>query len=244
VDLVVGTSSANLTVVDAEGHGVSREVTAPEDVAPLGEALLSKPIVEPAPEPTPPKPEPEPTRERDPRLLVAATAGPRYAGPAHLMWGSFSVLAALPFRPWGGGIWIRYDGFSTPLDDPLPPMRELCIGAAGYWSMSKGRVEFRPMLRPSLAVVTRRVVINGNIDPSAPLKPIARDDTEFGFRLGAEAQVVIGLTKRFRAVIGLDAEASPGRVVSMIARRRAGNRPLHVPAYTVGLGLGVEVAVP
>ncbi len=247
VDLVVGVSSAQLTVADAQGHNVSREITSPDDVAPLGEALLSKPLVdaEPAqPPPAAPKPEPESTT-RDPRLLLAATVGPRYAGPAHLMWGSIGVLAAVPFRPWGGGMWIRYDGFSTALDTPLPPIRDLCIGAAGYWSMSMGRLEIRPMVRPSLAIVTRRV---SNVNPTMPggefPLPIMREETEFDFRLGAEAQFVVGLTKRLRAVIGVDAEVSPGRLISRLESHRGGDAKLLVPAYTVGLGLGVEVAVP
>lgn len=247
VDLMVGASSAQITVVDAQGHAVSREITSPDDVAPLGEALLSKPLEEPElvkPPPVMPKPEPE-SITREPRVLVAAMVGPRYAGPSHLMWGSVGVLAAVPFRPWGAGMWIRYDGFSKALDAPVPPIRDLCIGAAGYWSMSVGRVEFRPMVRPSLAIVTR--LLNNANSPMPggefPL-PIVREETDFDFRLGADAQFVIGLTKRFRAVIGVDAEISPRRLVSTFESRRGGEAKSPVPAYTMGLGLGVEVAVP
>jgi hypothetical protein len=162
------------------------------------------------------------------------------------MWGSINVFAAVPFRPWGAGIWIRYDGFSKALDEPLPPIRDLCIGAAGYWSKSLGRVEFRPMLRPSLAIVTQRIDTNNVLMPSGVPRPIPNfvEYTEFDFRIGADAQILIGMTKRLRAVIGLDAEVSPGHLVSSFARRRGGDLPSHVPAYTVGLGLGVEVAVP
>lgn len=255
VDLVVGTSSTTLTVVDAQGNAVSREIASPDDVAPLGEALLSKPVVEP--EMTTPLPkqeakqeakqEPDSTSLRDPRVLVAATAGPRYAGPAHFMWGSFGVLAAVPFRPWGGGIWIRYDGFSTTLDKPLPAIRDLCIGAAGYWSTTVGRVEIRPVLRPSLVVVTRRIVLNNDgpsLPDGPPRPPLVRDETEFDFRVGAEAQVVIGLTKKFRAVLGLDAEVSPGELVSTFEPHRTGDLKSRIPAYTMGLSVGIEVAVP
>lgn len=247
VDLVVGGSSAQLTVVDAEGHRVSREITSPEDVAPLGEALLSKPLpgAEPAkPPPAMPQPEPESTT-RDARLLLAATVGPRYAGPAHLMWGSFGVLAAVPFKPWGAGMWIRYDGFSTALDAPVPSTRDLCIGAAGFWSMSVGRLEIRPMVRPSLAIVTRHVNnMNRPISDDDFPQPIVREETEFDFRLGAEAQFVVGLTKRLRAVIGVDAEVSPGRLFSTTELHRGNEIRSVVPGYTMGLGLGVEVAVP
>ena len=249
VDLVVGTSSTQLTVIDAQGHTVSREITSPDEVAPLGEALLSKPLVEPEmakPPPAVQKSEPE-SITRDPRLLIAATLGPRYAGPSHLMWGSIGVLAAVPFRPWGAGMWIRYDGFSTALDAPVPPIRDLCIGATGYWSMSRGRLEIRPMLRPSLAIVTRHLVLNngGPSIPGVPMQqPIIREETDFDFRLGADAQFLVALTKRLRAVIGVDAEVSPRRLVSTLESRRGGETRSHVPAFTMGLGLGLEVAVP
>jgi hypothetical protein len=252
VDLVVVGSSGTLTVIDGRGYAVSREVTSPDDVAPLGEALLAKPLVEPEPLPTTPpaettiKPQPE-ASSRDPRLLIAATAGPRYAGPKHLMWGSFGVLAAVPFRPWGGGVWLRYDGFSTTLDAPLPPTRALNVGAAAYWSTGIGRVEFRSMMKPSLAVVTRTITLNGGPrmpGPGPTPQSIVRDETELDFRVGAEARVAVGLTKHIRAVVGLDAEVSPEQLVSTFETRRRGEPSVHLPAYTVGLGLGVEVAVP
>ena len=247
VDLEVGTSSATLTVIDAQSHAISREIASPDDVAPLGEALLSKPLEEPAPtQPPPPtptaQPEPVATPARDPRLLLAATVGPRYAGPGHMMLGSFQALAAVPFRPWAGGVWIRYDGFSTSLERRIPPIRELSLGAVAYWIRSVGRVEIRPMLKPSLAVVTRAVIGGGSIEGDhEPSEPIFIDKTDIDFRVGVEAQFAVRLTRRLRAVVGLDAEIAPKQIVSTFSA------PLNfgkLPIYTVGLGLGLEVAVP
>jgi len=264
VDLEVHGATATLTVVDDRGHAISREVSAPEDVGPLGEALLAKPIVETEPAAAPQKPlnseekkpeskiapvEPERRALRDPRALVSLTLGPRYAGPNHLLWGSFTISAAVPFRPWTAGVWLRYDGFSKALEAPVPPTRDLCIGATASWSTSRGRIEVRPALRPSLAVVTRRLALNNNPEgpgpqPQEPLPQQFRDDTQLDFRLGAQAQVLIGLNERFRAVIGLDAEASPEQVFTRLAAHRGDGSFLRLPAYTVGLDVGLEVAVP
>lgn len=261
VDLQVRGESAILTVVDARGQSISREIITPEDVVPLGEALLAKPIVEtepvkPAvhpetknPEPKPILPESERPAPRDPRLLAALTVGPRYAGPGEFLWGSFTVSAAIPFRPWGAGVWLRVDAFSTALDKPIPPTRDLCIGAAGYWSISRGRVELRPVVRPSLAVVTRQLAVNDGptgpeAEPQQPRQPQFRADTQLDFRLGAQAQILIALKKQLRLVVGLDAEVSPEQLMTRYVIHRTDVSFGRLPVYTVGLDVGLEVAVP
>lgn len=261
VDLEVRGATAILTVVDARGHSIAREVATPDDVAPLGEALLAKPIVEaepipPAtnpevkqPESKPMAPNPEIPATRDPRLLAALTVGPRYAGPEDLLWGSFTISAAVPFRPWGAGVWLRYDAFSTQLDNHTPTLREFCLGAAGHWSMSLGRMEFRPVVRPSLAVVTRRLPVNNGPSGPGPMsqRPESiqyRDDTQLDFRLGAQAQVLIALRKQLRLVVGLDAEISPDQMMTRYAGRQMTEPFVRLPVYTVGLDVGLEVAVP
>lgn len=264
VDLVVAGSSGTLTVVDARGHAVTREVISPDDVGPLGEALLAKPLVEREAEappqgtrsraasPPPAEAALEASPARDPRMLIAATAGPRYAGPRHLSWGSFGVLAAVPLRPWGGGVWFRYDGFSTALDEPVAPIRAVNVGAAAYWSTAVGRIEFRSILKPSLAVVTQTLTFKIPSMPGPGPGPghspqpqtVIRDETQLDFRVGGEARLVVGLTKRFRAVLGLDAEVSPERLVSPSATRQLGEPQMYLPTFTLGVGVGVEVAVP
>lgn len=257
-------SSATLTVVDDQGHAISREVSSADDIGPLGEALLAKPIVEkeaPAPKEPPAKAEekkpeakpnpnqPEPPSLRDPRLLASLSLGPRYAGPNHLFWGSFTVSATVPFRPWNAGVWLRYDTFSKALEPRVPPTRELCIGASIARIKSSGRFEFRGALRPSLAVVTRLLTSNNNPsgpepEPQEPEPQQFRNDTQADFRIGLQGQFVIGLNKRFRAVIGLDAEGSPEQGFRRLSAHRDEGSSLRLPAYTVGFDLGLEVAVP
>lgn len=256
IDLVVKGSSGTLTVTDAQGTAVSREVASPDDVAPLGEALLAKPL--PPPEtpasetsaPTEPATAASPTEKlpppRDPRLLVAATVGPRYAAPGEFLLASFTLQALVPFRPWSAGMWIRVDGLSKALDHFVPPTRELCLGGAVSWSKTTGRLEFRPMLKPSLAIVTREIRLTRPPSgvPSDFSESIIINDTAFDFRVGANLQLVMSLTKRFRAVASVDAEVSPAQAFSRPEKNRSGQTLGHVPTLTAGVGLGVEVVVP
>ncbi|MDI1429077.1 hypothetical protein [Polyangium sorediatum] len=227
VDLVVTVDAAKVTVVDADGHAVTREVDAPDDVRPVGEALLAKPLP-PSPESMPPAPTPE-AEQRPPRVLLGALLGPRYAGPAHRIWGGGTLMAAVPFQSWGGGVWLRLDGLSMPLVEGLPPMGELCIGASAFRSITLGSIELRPALRPSLAVVT-------SVVPEEDLESDKKfdQDTRVHFRIGLETQVVVPLTDAFRAVIALDGEISP-------SARVWSTGPF--PAYTIGLGVGIEMAI-
>jgi hypothetical protein len=232
VDLVAGEAGATLTVVDADGHAVTREVATPEDVQPLGEALLAKPL--PAPpevEKAAPAPRKEPavTAPRPPRVLLSGLLAPRYAGAAQVLWGGVIVAAALPPGPWGGGVWIRYDGIAVPLAEHMPPLREVCMGATAFRSFAAGPLELRAALRPSLAVVSRE----GDRDQ--------REETRFDFRLGAEAQALVPITKALRAVVALDGELSPIELAH--GMRPSRDREAPFPTYTLGLGLGMEVAI-
>ncbi|MDC3955189.1 hypothetical protein [Polyangium jinanense] len=227
VDLVVSTDVAQVTVVDADGHTVTREVESPDEVGPLGEALLAKPLP-PSPEtPSTPQKDPQP---REPRVLLGIAVGPRYAGPAHRIWGGVTLSAAVPFRSWGGGVWIRQDGFSMSFVEGLPQTAELCIGASAFRSFTVGSIELRPALRPSLAVVS-------SVVPEEELEGDKKfdQDTRLYFRLGLETQVVVPISGAFRAVIAVDGEVAPsGRAWASVP----------FPGYTLGLGVGLEVAIP
>lgn len=265
VDLVVEGLSGTLTVVDAQGNAVSRDVSSPEDVVPLGEALLAKPLApvessppESSPDASPPEIDPpnprvateqppEPAQPRkDPRLLIAAMGGPRYAGPGEFLMASLKVQALVPFRPWAGGIWIRVDGLSRALDRPVPPTRELSLGAVAAWSMNVGRLELRPALKPSLAIVTREFRLNRPPPdfPQAPTGELIVKDTSFDFRFGADLQFAVSLTKHLRGIASVDAEISPEQMLTRSEVDRSGQSAMHLPSMTAGIGLGLEVVVP
>lgn len=252
IDLTLRDGGATLTVVSADGRSVSREVDAPDDVAPLGEALLAQPAPMAQPVPTGARPDataaqgpkdsasavklPSAAEELPaPRVLVSALFAPRYAGGSNLVWGGATAGVAVPFGPWLAGAWIRYDGPSASLEKHGGgPINELCVGAAVGRSFKLAPLELRATALASAAVVTRS---NGPMEP---------DETHLDGRFGAEARGVIPITSLLRAVVALDAEIAPARLGgephsgsmdSMDKERRTA-----FPAYTLGLGVGVEIA--
>lgn len=76
------------------------------------------------------------------------------------------------------------------------------------------------------------------------MPPKWRDDTQVDFRIGAEAQFVVALARRLRAIVGFDAEVSPKQLAFRTDFNHFVPGQTHMPLYTLGLGLGLEVAVP
>jgi len=235
-------------VIDAEGRVVSREISSPDEVEPLGEALLAKPA--PAPEPPPPPPpasppvaqaEPAPVAPpassapktaaalAQPRALVSALVGPRYAGAARVIWGGATIAGVVPFGPWAAGAWVRYDALSARLDH-TPEIHELCIGVSAGRTFTLGQVDLRASALGSAAVVTR-----GHGHPP--------DETRLDGRLGAELRGALPLTSYLRAVAAIDAEIAPGAFDSRDHADPSKETPTAFPTYTVGVALGVELAV-
>lgn len=233
VDLVlVDASRATLSVQGADGHTITRDVGAPEDVQPLGEALLAMPLL-----PPPPLAEPEapaaPAKLADPRVLVSALVAPRIAAGSQVLWGGATLAAAIPFGRWGGGLFVRYDGPYVSLDHPVHPIHEVVVGASGFRSFPLGPVELRGAFRPALAVVAR------SIDRDQP------GETHFDLRLGLEAALLVPFNRWLRGVVALDGELAPVQLAheDHPSRDRLSLPPAFLPKATVGLGLGLEVAI-
>jgi hypothetical protein len=261
VSLIVHDGGATLVVADADGHTITREVALPDEIEPLGEALLAKPGVGPVlPGGAPrspgvpsadsrqllgvveqgsagidpsaaPAPPPGPPALSDPRVLVSAMIAPRYAGGSNLVWGGVEARGSVPFGRWAGGLWFRYDGIDASLGGNAPAMREACIGAAVSRSFGVGPLELRASLRPSVAIVMR------SFDPDQ--QPVVPDTTHTDFRLGAGADAVIPITSRFRAVVAFDAELAPQELGDGDHHKDE----LRFPGYTLGLGVGMELAI-
>jgi hypothetical protein len=249
---------ATLVVTAEDGHRILREVTLPDEVVPLGEALLSRPLPSrppTAPPPTaPPPPSGPPGEERlatrvdagplagpagPPRALVGAVLGPRYGGKSDVVWGSVTAGLVIPFGAWGAGVWGRYDGLPASFDAAGGPMREGCIGASASRTFALGPVELRAAVLPSIAVVSR----SHGIPRGMPLAKPVDDETGIDGRIGAGFTTVIPFTSVLRGVVALDAEVAPAQIAGDSHGHDPDAPMSSLPAYTVGLGLGLELAV-
>lgn len=245
IDLAAHAEGATLVAVTADGRSISREVASPDEVVPLGEALFAQPMPAPPPPaaepPAPPAPPPpaanEPANEPPPRALVSLTLGPRLGVPTKALWGSAALTAVLPFSGFTVGAFGRVDALATQLDGaPAPPLTTLAIGLTAGRAFDVGHdVELRASVAPALAVVTAK----------------GPDETRIDGRIGVELRAARRLTSLFRGVLALDADLAPrelGAEPTKTQQRTDGDAdhthqdvPARFPAFTVGLGLGVEV---
>lgn len=240
--------AATLVVTPADGAEIRREVDEPDDVVPLGQALLAMPLEPSAPlvaappredvsEPLRP-PAARPAAVAEPRALVALVVGPRWAGKTDLLWGGAGLDAAIPFGAWTFGGWGRYDGVRFTSTDPPTDLDEIALGLSAGRNLYLDRVALRPSLRPSLALVS-------GSDGRVP------SETRVFGRIGADLRLILPLGEGLRGVVALDGELAPGA----LGDGRSGDatngndgdvdrrvEPTY-PSYTVGLGVGVELAV-
>jgi hypothetical protein len=263
VDLTEHDGVATLEVIATDGHAVSRDVTAPEDVLPMGQALLMQPDASPpeatlaavgggvprgtvassAVEPaivvhgakapgdaaTPPDTDPaEPPR---PSALISALLSPRYAGKAKLFVGGVAAHVAIPIDWWHLGGWLRYDPLSTSLDTAHPDsLHELCLGASAGRTFPFDGFDLRLSLLGSAAVVM-------------PSEASRADSVRVDGRAGLELRGLLHLTDLFALAMALDAELAPGQFGSEPSPPEGGGGPPRpLPSYTLGFGLGAELA--
>lgn len=245
VDVVAHAGGATLVVTTDDGRSASREVASPDEVVPLGEALLSKPIPAPPAPPAPARvepaatasaanerPVPDATEHDAPRALVSLLVAPRYAGPTKIVWGGVTATAAVPFGRWVAGAWGRYDALTAPLESTTDTINEFCVGATAGRSFPVRGVDLRASLVPSIAVVTSSLGVTHG------------EETRVDGRIGLEARGALGLSKLLRAVVALDAELAP-RELGSDGQRPTTDKdhavPGGYPAFTLGLGLGMEL---
>ncbi|APR86844.1 hypothetical protein A7982_12193 [Minicystis rosea] len=259
IEITEHDGSATLTVITADGRTIAREVSAPDEVVPLGEALLAKPLPPPpiassppliAPSP-PPVATTSPTDDTyakavppaEPRLLLGAQLGPRYAGKANVLWGGFTVSVGVPIGAWGVGVWGRYDGPAITFNRHPAAMHEVCVGAAASRSFSLRSVELRASVVPSVAVVTRTVSQGQKPFGPSPFEPMRFDETRIEGRVGLDARAVVPITNMIRIVSALDVELSPRALAEKRISHPGGWYATEYPSYTLGFGLGLEIAV-
>jgi hypothetical protein len=242
-----------LTVTDEAGHAISRDVDAPEEVLPLGEALLAKPLP-PAPAPPianvappprqpdkveGPKPKPAGAEPKRPILVLNASLAPRYAGRSDIVWGGITAAVAFPFGSWLAGGWFRYDGPEVSVDDHPIRIKESVIGAEVARSFTVSPVEIRASIRPAVAIVEQSFGRDHE------------DMTRVSPRIGLGGAAVFPVKSPVRAFVGIDTELSPRELAENPYEHQqqqtpSGGAPPPVgefPTFTMGLGLGVEVAI-
>ena len=246
LDIVAHDGGARLTVTGDDGRAFSREVSSPDDVVPLGEAMLAKPLPlspSPAAPAAPPREVVAPPVPAGalapPRVLVSALVAPRYAGGARVVLGGITAAAAMPFGPWVGGAWLRYDALSVHVDPHGSHLTEVCFGASAGRSFALAPVELRASALASVAIVTRPNRMMGTGTGTGT------DETHVSGRFGLDARGVLPITSLLRAVVALDAEIDPRELAAGTSGDRGmkGPPPQSFPGYTLGVGVGMEIAL-
>jgi hypothetical protein len=250
LELDAAGSSARLTVAMDGWPVLEREISTPDDLVPVGEALLARPIataprpIAPAPAP-PTRPEPPsppapraaaPRAPGEPRLLVDALTSLRYSGHVDAVWAGLEFRVAIPIESFSMGIWARYELAVHELQPPPEDftMTSGSVGlAAGYRVMTRP-IELTVSLEPSVAVVT--------MDGGPDLPGRGADGAKGDFRLGARVQGALPFSARWRGVFAIDGEASPLAIASAKHRTIAAILP-PIPSFTLGASLGGELVI-
>jgi hypothetical protein len=261
VDLADHDGVATLIVIGEDGHAVSREVAAPEDVVPMGRALLMQPNA-PAIAATlpavgsPPRPAPSAESKQDlpnikpkapadatelppqtatadrpsPSALVSVLLSPRFAGKSNLLVGGFAVHAAVPIDLWDVGGWLRYDPLSASTDDRhRDSLDELCLGGSAGRTFPFDGFDLRTSLLGSAVIVM-------------PSDGPGRDKARIDGRAGLELRNLFHVTELLSFAVALDAELAPAQLAAQDPPRGDHEPPSDLPSYTIGLGLGAELA--
>lgn len=245
MDLRVEGDSAELLVSRQGEAAVARRVGTPDEVVPLGQALLALPREAPTPAsppsapaaPAAPPPQhdaaPEAPRQpvlASPRLIVSAQVSPRYAGGAGIALIGGGASAGVPLGAWLPAVWARYD-VSPSRHRKQAGLDELCVGAALSRTLSLPSIHFRAGVTVSAAVMQRDL-------------PQSRDDeTRVDARLGVLGAVAIPIHGAVRALAAVDAELAPGRARDDAPTNAAGVSSVAFPHYTLGGSLGVELSL-
>ena len=190
--------------------------------------------------PPPPPAPPSVTPDAPPRALVSLTIGPRFGVPTNLAWGSATLTAVVPFAGFTAGAFARVDTLSARIDGAPLSMNAIAVGVtAGRAFAPSPKVELRASLAPSLAVVSAKQGTSGG--------PV--DETRVDGRIGVELRGALALSRLFRGVVAIDADLAPrelGGGGETTKPRDAGDQnhdglTARFPAFTVGLGVGVEI---
>ena len=227
---------------------MSRQLGAPEELVPLGKAMLARPAPpEPPPQITLPPglgsgeaPGGAASEPQPPRALVEAAATVRYVGVSELMAVGVAARGTLPFDRWLASLWVRYTAFVADVGDSGADLdySELVIGGAAGYSLLTEPVRLDAALTVGMAVVDMETQSTASVQDGP-------QEVQSGLvdgRVGLELALVVPLTEMFHLPIALDADLAPASLAN--SDRRLDPLLPPVPAYTLGLRAGLEVAIP
>jgi hypothetical protein len=245
VDLEVASSGAVLRVAREGEEAVARRVESPDDVVPLGQALLATPLPPPPPEsvasappasakqapasavtPAPASAPPEQPSVRPSRLLVGGGVDVHHVGGSRVAWVGPVVSAAVPMGRLLPGISVRYQ---SSVLSRRPPIDEVSVAVSVQSRFVLSAVELRAGLVLRGATVQR--------DLPRP----QGDQGRLEGRVGAITSLVIPAFRWGRVVLSADAEAV-GAVRERDTQVPPGvDPPRPYPRYLLGGGAQIEV---
>jgi hypothetical protein len=246
------TGPGQLTITPNDAPPLTRAVEDPDEVVPVGEALLARPLERPPPPPPAPilrtvdelparverppaPPATVPVLSNEPRLLIDMLASARWSGSPATVWTGGVLRASLPFGPWSVGVWGRFEIAAAELD-PVPSDFWMYSGSVG---LSLGRrfvarpLELWAFVDASVAIVS----IDGGPDGTPLGAQGARADPRVGLRL----QGAVPFAPRWRAIFALDGEIGPVGLASERHRIISTLLP-PIPDFTLGASIGAEIA--
>jgi hypothetical protein len=255
-------SYALLSVESASGRRMERLVSTPADLVPIGKALLARvepltesaadrsqsytppPSVTPGPErlaPDAPDLGPAPAETGEPRAYFDAQGSARYAGATDGLMAGGSLRATLPLHPWMVGLWGRYEALAHSFTEPGAQelfVGSLAVGLVGGYRMVDEPVRLDVGVTGSLALI--------NMSGEQPdISGDGEGEVEAGSadgRLGAEFRLGVPFSRSWHGLATVDAEIAPAALAGEDSRVLDELLP-PLPAYTVGLSLGVEGAL-
>ncbi len=245
VALTLDASGATLRVALEGEEAVSRQVTSPEDVVPLGQALLAVPLTPPAEVSRPSAPEtskppapatlaaveapsmPVVTSRPQPRLLLGGGVDARRVGNARATWVGPVVSAAVPMGSrWLPSISLRQQ---SSVGSGRGGINELSAAVAVQARLDLSPVEWRVGLAVRVAAVERQL-------PDRQGEQGRREG-----RVGAITSLVIPVFRRVSVVVAADVELVALSHEQLAPSATLGEAPRPFPGYTAGGSAMIEV---
>lgn len=160
ISVEVGESDVELSVTRPGESVVRRRVSEPDDLVPLGQALLAAPLPAPPPPPAPsPKLELSPARDavvapaprKDPRLFVGGGFDGRGVGGSGVPYAGIAANASVPMGHWLPTLSLRQQ---SALFSDGPGLDEFSVAIAVQYRLPISAVELRigPAIRGAAVI--------------------------------------------------------------------------------------------